>query len=198
MHHRQPSTQACPLARSGNNDNLVSFRFRGIMRNMRGKRLQNAADSLCQMFCGWRLIGSKPELVKLRSGILVIDAITGQSSFQGQTIDQFAIAEELRAFLQRNLEANKVPMDVLKSAQLTVQVSFSLVPWNNAAKETFYSDGIQVRTKKMNRCSMQCESKVTTDKAVYHSSQTEVQVWPVGWPSQSHQAHKNVIRTPAS
>lgn len=150
---------------------------------MREKRLQNAADNLCQMFCGWRLIGSKPELVNLGSGTLTIDAISGQCSFQGQNIGQLAIAVELRASLQRNLEANKIPEDALKSAQLTVQLSFSVVLWNKVTKEIFYLNGKPLRTKKMNRCKMKCDGKVTTDKAVYHSKLTEAQDWPVDWPA---------------
>jgi hypothetical protein len=49
---------------------------------------------------------SKPGLVKLGSRIFEIDAITGQCSFQGELVNQLQIAEELRASLQRNLEAD--------------------------------------------------------------------------------------------
>jgi hypothetical protein len=54
------------------------------------------------MFCGWRLIESKPNLVNLGSGTLEIDAITGQCLFQDKSIDQLKIAEEIRAWLRQD------------------------------------------------------------------------------------------------
>ena len=80
------------------------------------------------MFCGWRLIGSKPNLVDLGSGTLEIDAITGQCFFQGQIIDQLKIAEEIRGWMQDDLAANKIPIAAVTGARLTVKLSFSLVP----------------------------------------------------------------------
>ena len=153
---------------------------------MRKKRLQNAADTMCQMFCGWRLIGSKPNLVKLGSGTLRIDAITGQCLFQGEIIAELSIAKEIRASLQKNLATNKIPIATLTGAQLVAKLSFSVVPWNEATKEIFYSDEKSVRTEQMNRCSMECESSITTNEAVYRSKLIDVQEWPLGWPSTSH------------
>jgi hypothetical protein len=158
-------------------------RFHGIIaKTMRSKRLQYVADAMCQMFCGWRLIGSKPNMVQLGSGTLEIDAITGRCLFQGKTIAQLTIAEEIRAWLQQDLAKNRIPIPALTGAHLAVKLSFSVVPWNELTKEIFYSDGKAVRTEKMNRCIMDCDSNVTMDKAVYHSKLKEVQEWPVGWP----------------
>jgi len=85
---------------------------------MRRKRLQHAADTMCQMFCGWRLIGSKPSLVNLGSGTLEIDAITGQCLFQGKNIGPLTIAEEIRAWLEQDLATNKIPIASLKARTL--------------------------------------------------------------------------------
>jgi hypothetical protein len=87
------------------------------------KRLQHVADTMCQMYCGWRLIESKPNLVNLGSGTLEIDAITGQSLFQGKSIDQPKIAEEIRAWLRQDLATNKIPVAVLTGARLAVKLS---------------------------------------------------------------------------
>jgi hypothetical protein len=74
--------------------------FCGIIpKTIHVKRLQHVADTMCQMFCGWRLIESKPNLVNLGSGTLEIDAITGQCLFQGKSFEQLTIAEEIRAWL---------------------------------------------------------------------------------------------------
>ena len=138
---------------------------------------------MCQMFCGWRLIGSKPDLVKLGSGTLEIDAITGQCLFQGKTTGQLRIAEEIRSWMERDLATNKIPIAALTSAHLAVNLYFSMVPWKEPKGEIFYSDGRAVRTEKMNRCVMQCDSNVTTDEAVYRSKLREIQEWPLGWPT---------------
>jgi hypothetical protein len=42
----------------------------------------------------------------------------------------------------------------------------------------FYLDGKAVRTEKMNRCVMRCDSNATTDEAVYRSKLTEFEEWP--------------------
>jgi hypothetical protein len=152
---------------------------------MRRKRLQHAADTMCQMFCGWRLIESKPNLLKLGSGTLEIDAITGQCIFQGKTTGQLTIAEEIRAWLQQDLATNKTPIAALTGARLAVKLSFSVAPWNEPTRETFYSDGKTIRTERMNRCVMECNSNVTTGESVYRSRLMEVQEWPLGWPNSS-------------
>ena len=150
---------------------------------MRRKRLQHAADTMCQMFCGWRLIESKPNLLNLGSGTLEIDAITGQCHFQGKSIGQLTIAEEIRAWLQQDLAACKIPISMLTGAHLAVKLSFSVVPWNERTREIFYSDGKAIRTERMNRCVMECNSNVTMDESVYRSKLMEVQEWPLGWPN---------------
>lgn len=150
---------------------------------MQRKRVQHIADTVCQMFCGWRLIASKPNLLKLGSGTLEIDAITGQCIFQDKAIGQLTIAEEIRAWLHQDLATNKIPVAALTGAHLSVKLSFSVVPWNESTTEIFYSDGKAIRTEKMNRCVIECDSKVTTDRSVYRSTLMEVQEWPLDWPN---------------
>ena len=152
---------------------------------MRRKRLQYLADTMCQMFCGWRLIGSKPNLVDLGSGTLEIDAITGECFFAGRIIEQLTIAEEIRAWVRDDLAANEIPVVALNRARLTVNLLFRVVPWSKQTKEIFYSDAGAVRSEEMNRCAMECDSNVVTDESVYRSKLTEVEAWPVGWPAKN-------------
>jgi hypothetical protein len=135
------------------------------------------------MFCGWRLIGSKPNLVDLGSGTLEIDAISGECFFAGRIIEQLTIAKEIRAWVKDDLAANEIPLVALKRARLSVNLSFSVVAWSKQTKEIFYSDAGAVHTEKMNQCTMECDSNVATDAAVYSSKLTEVQEWPTGWPA---------------
>jgi hypothetical protein len=153
---------------------------------MRRKRLKHAADILCQMFCGWRLISSKPKLVKLGSGILEIDALTGNSSFNGKSIPELTIAVELREWLKDDLAAHNIPPNALSYARLKADLSFSQISWNDRKDkgELFFSaSGGAVRTSTMHRCVMKCESEVVTDEAVYRSTFEDLEDWPIGWPA---------------
>jgi hypothetical protein len=123
------------------------------------------------MFCGRRLVGSKRMLVELGSGTLEIDA-------------QLPIAIELVGWMQQDLATQRIPTTVLVRARLSVKLSFSQVPWNTKTKEIFYSNGEAVRSQKMHKCIFDCDSEVATDEAVYRSTRTEAQEWPVGWPTE--------------
>ena len=87
-----------------------------------------------------------------------------------------------RLATQQDLVTNKIPIAALTGAHLAVKLSFSVVPWNEPTREIFYSGGKAVRTEKMNRCAMECDSNVTTNEAAYHSKLIEAQEWPLGWP----------------
>lgn len=151
---------------------------------MRRKRLQHAADTICHMFCGWRLINCKPQLVELGSGTIRIDVLSGNCSFDGRPISQLSIAEELRLWLLEDLEANKIPIAGLTRASLEAKLSFSEIRWRDrTTNERYFNDGRPVRTDAMHRCAIHCESEVATDEAVYSSEFQDVEEWPVGWPA---------------
>ena len=149
---------------------------------MRRKRLQHVANGLCQMFCGWRLIASKPILVDLGSGVLEIDVLTERCTFPGKPTATLPIAQELSAWVQTELLAHHIPATGIIRAGLTAKLSFIQVPWNQQTQEIFYSHGQIVRTKRMHRCIFECEGEVTTDEMVYRSKLRDVQEWPLGWP----------------
>lgn len=152
--------------------------------SMRRKRLQHAADTICHMFCGWRLINCKPQIVVLGSGIVRIDVLSGNCTFNDHPISQLSIAEELRHWLLADLKSNHIPVDALSRASLKAKLSFGEIAWGDrTTTEQFFNDGRPVRTGTMHRCGMRCESEVATDDAVYRSELDDVQEWPIGWPA---------------
>jgi hypothetical protein len=160
---------------------------------MRIKRLKHAADILCQMFCGWRLAMSKPELVGLGSGVLEIDALTGNCYFDGRTIAQLSIAAELREWLKEDLASNQIPIELISRAWLKAHLSFSEISWGERKTNGLYfNDSGAVRTDKMHRCLIQCESEIVTDEAMYRSEFEDLEEWPLGWP----QPNKSLNPTP--
>lgn len=150
---------------------------------MRRKKLKNVANTVCQMFCGWRLHASKPMLVILGSGNLVIDVLSGRCQFNGHSITQLPIARELVEWVKQDLARSRIPAVVLTRAHVAVKLSFSQVPWNTKTKHIFYKAGKAVLLERMHKCVFECESEVTTKKAAYHSKLVASQEWPVDWPS---------------
>lgn len=151
---------------------------------MSGGEFQNLAHNLCQMFCGWRLTASKARLVQLGSGFLHIDAVLEYCDFQDELIHPLPIVSDLCVSVKQHLKATNTPEGKLIDAELTVKLTFSVVPWNEDVREIFYTDGTPVRTTEMHRCVMECFSDVITDDGAYRAELTQVQEWPVGWPAE--------------
>ena len=152
---------------------------------MRRKRLNHAADILCQMFCGWRLINCKPELVELGSGLLEIDVISGACKFNGQTTAELTIAGELREWLKEDFNANNILADHVDSATLRVDLSFSQIPWRERrpnGEQFFADDGEIVETTEMHQCIFKCSSEIKTDEKTYRAELEDLQQWPMEWP----------------
>jgi len=151
---------------------------------MSRKWLQNVADNLCQIFCGWRLIGSKPILVELGSGTIEINVLKSHAMFSGRPIRHLPIASELSRWLHKELLAQKILPTEILHATLRARLAFEKVSWNKKTQELFFANGKAVTTKRMHRCSFFCEGEVATAGKVYRSRLEEVQEWPVGWPRQ--------------
>jgi hypothetical protein len=151
---------------------------------MRRKRLKHAADILCQMFCGWRLSNCKPELVKLGSGKLTIDALSGNCQFNGVAIPELSIANEIKLWLREDMERSHISMECLTRAALLAMLNFDEITWHDRkGKDMFFNNGGAVKADRMHRCVIDCESEITTNESVYKSHYHEVEEWPIGWPS---------------
>src|SRR5687767_1271930 len=128
------------------------------------KRLQHAADILCQMFCGWRLVNSYRELERLGSGTLVIDALTEVCTFDGQPIERLPIAGELRAWLEQDLPENGVQIAELREAALTAELRFGWVARGERGTRVVHFDpgGDVVAPARFLVCEIECRSRVAT------------------------------------
>ena len=151
---------------------------------MRRKRLQHAADTLCHMFCGWRLVNSYGDLERLGTGRLAVDVLSGRCSFDGNPIEQLSIAHELWAWLREDLSAHDIPADAVLRAELHAELELSRIglPQRATREQHMDSRGKPIRTGEFHRLRIECKSEVATDEVVYTASLSDVEEWPVGWP----------------
>ena len=151
---------------------------------MRRKRLQHAADILCQMFCGWRLINSYRELERLGSGRWRINALTEQCLHNGIAVKSLTIAGELAAWLKEELAANNIDIAAVHEATLEADVILGSVPRNDRRnKDVHYApDGRATLPAQFITCDISCRSRVATDEKVYTSEYSDHEEWPPGWP----------------
>jgi hypothetical protein len=151
---------------------------------MRRKRLNHCADTLCHMFCGWRLINSYADIESLGSGTLEINALTGDATFNGSRTRPLAIAGELQAWLAEDCESHSIPIDQLRSARLKAELDLSKTEWKNRQSRDHWFDhkGAEIVSRQINRCVIQCDSIIETDETVYRSQFHDLEEWPDGFP----------------
>lgn len=150
---------------------------------MRRKRLKHAAQNLCQIFCGWRLINSYRDLERWGSGILVIDALDGSCQFDGEPVPPTAIAGELHAWLEDDLRSSGIPREALRYARLTASLRFtSVTPRDRVTRDQHFTEGVHLGSVQFNRVAILCFGEVATDEVVYRADYRDVEEWPIGWP----------------
>ncbi len=136
------------------------------------------------MFCGWRLSKCKPELVKLGSGRLTIDALSGICQFNGAIIPELSIATEIKLWLREDMECYHIPMGALVCATLWATLNFDEIAWHDrTGKDMFFNNGGAIHTDRMHRCLIDCESEIATNEMIYKSQYHDAKEWPIGWPS---------------
>lgn len=151
---------------------------------VRRKRLQHCADTLCHIFCGWRLANSYKDLERLGTGTLSIDVIVGSCRFDGVPIEPPSIATELHCWLREDLATHGIPIVALLRASFTAHLSITAIgPRQRVTPIQFLGvDSRPVRSGGFYCCEIGCESEVATEGAVYQSRLTDIEEWPVAWP----------------
>ena len=151
---------------------------------MRRKRLNHAADTLCAIFCGWRLMNSYASLQVLGSGILHIDALTLLCKFNGIETEPLSIAHELNAWLLSDLRKHNILPCALTQATLSVIIDLQRSPAPSNPRGNFYigKNGLAIEKGEFFQLKAQCKSEIKTDEATYRVERNHYEQWPVGWP----------------
>jgi hypothetical protein len=152
--------------------------------NLRRKRLQHVADTLCEIFCGWRLANSFAELARLGSGELEINCLTGACRFGDGKIASLAIAQELKAWLDADLAKHSIDPAWLDQAWLRAKIDVTQINRRARTAQTVYlgRDGKPMKPSTLVRCSIACESRVKTETTLYSASKSDVEEFPAEWP----------------
>ncbi|QNN22934.1 hypothetical protein HED60_11875 [Planctomycetales bacterium ZRK34] len=128
---------------------------------MRRKVLKDYANTVCQMFVGWRMGDDAQTLAQIGDGIVVIDLLAGTASLQNNTI-QLWIAGELQAWLRKQLQASRVDISQIKFAVLEVTFTSVPVPQKHRRGTTF---------------DWKCRSVIATDEVEYVGTLAETHTW---------------------
>jgi hypothetical protein len=136
------------------------------------------------MFFNWRQTFSKPRLVDLGTGILEVDALTGESRFNGAPIEPLSMASELRAWLERDLAEHEIPKAAVREATVRIDLSFDLIPWDQRNTDSrLIARGGRAASVPMHRFAAKCASVLRTEEAEYRGKYQYVEEWPVEWPT---------------
>jgi hypothetical protein len=149
---------------------------------MKIKRLNHAAQNICQIFCGWRLNRSLQRIAELGSGVLDIDVLSGQCTFNESPIESLPIAKEIRGWFLDDLNQSGIPVSGIRSACLRAELQLSRIPWNQGG-EIFFKGNTAVVTPQTNRCQMHCMGVITTDAKQFQGTYNADRKWPLGWPA---------------
>ena len=151
---------------------------------MRRKRLNHSAETLCAMFCGWRLMNSYKELQELGSGMLEIDVLNLRCHFNGEPVKPLSIAHELHTWLSQDLEQHGISRSQVEGATLSVEVDLARLPNYQGPRGSFYigKNGKPIEKGEFFRLGAKCKSLLSTDEAKYESARSHQEQWPVGWP----------------
>ena len=104
--------------------------------------------------------------------------------FDGGSIEPLRVAKDLQLWLEQDLGANRIPLDQIRCAELTVDLAFSEIDWDEQTRgEQFFEEGRRVRTPTLHRCRISCRSVVATTEAEYRSSYEDLEELPPGWPA---------------
>lgn len=150
---------------------------------MRRKALQGSANTLCDMFCGWRLTFSFPHLERLGSGALTIDLRLETAFFEGRPTEVLPIVGELRAWLDRELRALRVPWQAVRTAQLRADLTQARIHESQRALPQQYMDETErpIKQDAYISCDIRCAAVIETDERSYSHEHRAVVEWPAAW-----------------
>jgi hypothetical protein len=137
------------------------------------KRLKHHAQNLGQMFCGWELMFDYKRLAELENGNLFLNVLTGECFHNGNKIEPLKIVTGLRKWLVADLEANKLNINQIECAELSVQFSTIRLKGQKIKKQSWADP-----TPYFVYCTLQCNSRIKTQDREFSSSYHDEEEWP--------------------
>ena len=137
---------------------------------MRRKVLQDIANTLCQMFVGWRLGEDYEKLADLPDGTLQVNLLLKQNYHSSGVDLIFWITTELAAWFRERLIVHGIPLSEIQKCSLAV---------------TYTTNRIKTDRKKIISFDFSCISIIKTDEVEYNGALVE-----------KHSYHQRVKFTP--
>lgn len=126
--------------------------------------LKGYANTVCQMFAGWRLLvspGDLPLLMDAGRGQFEVDLLGGSTTLDGVPT-HLGMADEVSAWLREQAEKDQVPWNLVRAAKLHVAFDFT---------ETEQEPGMRIR-----RLIFVCTCEINTDCETYRGSHRKDEV----------------------
>jgi hypothetical protein len=119
---------------------------------VRRKKLQDLANTLCDMLVGWRMGEDLERIATLPDGALEFDLIAGRVTHTIAGPVDLHVCGELAAWLKSRLDVLHIPVDSLRAATL---------------RADFRTDRVATNRKKILSFDWKCRSRLATDEKEY-------------------------------
>ena len=124
-----------------------------VKQIMRRKVLQDIANTLCQMFVGWRLGQDYEKLANLPDGTLQVNLLLGQTQHSSGIEPILWITGELAAWFRERLIVYSIPLSEIQRCSLAI---------------TYTTNRIKTDRKKIISFDFSCTSTIKTDEVEYN------------------------------
>lgn len=150
---------------------------------MKNRKLKNTANTICQMFCGWRIFNSTFVLNSLGSGILSYDLLQDTCYFNNNKIELMPICFELKSFLSEDLNRMNIEITQLSEVILTAKIIQTIID----AKErktisTSLKNNKPINKGKFYQYYFDCKCIIATTDRNYEGLFYKIEEWPDNWP----------------
>ena len=125
------------------------------------------------MFCGWQLMFDDKNLAELGSGVLTLDILNEECSFNQSAIDPLKMMSGIRNWMLQDLSDIKIEIDKLICTEIEVNIEI-VRQLSETVKGAAWVDPTPYYIK----CKILCNSLVSKNDKKYISTYKDVEEWP--------------------
>lgn len=129
---------------------------------MKRKVLQDLANTVCQMFCGWRVGDDLESLSEAPSGEITVDLLTGAAVHDKVGQIELQISKEIQTWFEEQLDRNHIVIGDIRAAVLVVEMDTGTVKTDREWIVLF---------------NWKCLARIETDEKIYRGKLLKKKQW---------------------